>query len=399
MNTVEKGDLFEEKSHQVILDAIDNGLLGIHRDFARVFKKKKYYSPKRGKKIIFDLSIEIWPPNAPNYSVVYIVECKDYSSKKVPIGDIELFASRVDTVAELNGKAVFITSSSYPEPAKDFAKATGMMLIEVDENNAPEIILYKKEGREEQELDSLLSDFFKAAFSPKKIEGLKILSKEDISQITTNIYDYIDINANKDSKCILLDKIIYYFETKHGLQFDFGYDLFKMFGQTILGCFDSNKNNIFIDKSLLGTSRFSFVLAHEIGHFMLHNRLTMNQEVYNNFQDSEYDLFADKHSFKNDKNWIEWQANSFAANLLMPEKTFIARLQAYRQYLGISKYQRIYLDNQPQNLLDFDNTLKYLSKYFGTSKTSVEYRINELGLITRGVPENTYRDSLRNVLG
>lgn len=399
MNTVEKGDLFEEKSHQVILDAIDNGLLGIHRDFARVFKKKKYYSPKRGKEIIFDLSIEIWPPNAPNYSVVYIVECKDYSSKKVPIGDIELFASRVDTVAELNGKAVFITSSSYPEPAKDFAKATGMMLIEVDENNAPEIILYKKEGRKEQKLDSLLSDFFKAAFSPKKIEGLKILSKEDISQITTNIYDDIDINANKDSKRILFDKIIYYFETKHGLQFDFGYDLFKMFGTNILGCFDSNKNNIFIDKSILDTTRFSFVLAHEIGHFVLHKGLRMNQGLYNNFQDSEYDLFDDKHSLKNEKNWIEWQANSFAANLLMPKEMFVTHVIGYRRHMGISKSNNIYLDNQPQNLKDFDNTLKYLSEYFGTSKTSVEYRINELGLITRGVPENTYRDSLRNVLG
>ena len=59
MNTVEKGDLFEEKSHQIILDSINNSLLGIHRDFARVFKKKKYYSPKRGKDIIFDLSVDM----------------------------------------------------------------------------------------------------------------------------------------------------------------------------------------------------------------------------------------------------------------------------------------------------------------------------------------------------
>lgn len=219
-----------------------------------------------------------------------MIECKHYSTKNVPIGDIELFGARVIDVAELNGKAIFITKSSYSSTGYDYAKNTGLCLIEVDENDKPSILLHKKDANSvTNEIDIDIYDFIKSVLSPKKITGLKMLSKPQISTLTNNLINEIDPKAIKEFKGLTLDSLVYYFEANHGLQFESGYDLSLLYKKPLLGCFDSEKNTIHIDNFLLGTNRFSFALAHEIGHYMLHKDLKMNQQVYNSFKDSGYD--------------------------------------------------------------------------------------------------------------
>jgi hypothetical protein len=49
--------------------------------------------------------------------------------------------------------------------------------------------------------------------------------------------------------------------------------------------------------------------------------------------------------------------------------------------MGISKQGRIYLDNQRINKEDFRNIVFELASFFDTSKASVEYRLESLGLV------------------
>ena len=149
--------------------------------------------------------------------------------------------------------------------------------------------------------------------------------------------------------------------------------------------------------SLSESEKFPFVFGHEVGHFFLHQDLKVNQERYNDFQDSEYDIFTDRYHLVNEKNWIEWQANKFAIGLFLPKEMFLKYMVAFRKARGISRAERIYLDNQPVNIVDYFATVDYLSKVFGISKTAVKYRIEDLKVISdvRG----NGRGGIRKVLG
>ena len=74
IDSVKRGNEFEEKASQIIENAINNGDLLIVPSSYRIFKKKGYYSRDREKEIIFDLSLEIWAPKADRFQMLYIVE-------------------------------------------------------------------------------------------------------------------------------------------------------------------------------------------------------------------------------------------------------------------------------------------------------------------------------------
>jgi hypothetical protein len=90
MNTVKIGDDFEAKAKGVIQKIINNHELSINPAHCTVKEKVKYYSVKRKKDIIFDLSIEVKHPNANKPFLVCIIECKNLS-KAVHVDDIEEF--------------------------------------------------------------------------------------------------------------------------------------------------------------------------------------------------------------------------------------------------------------------------------------------------------------------
>ncbi|MGN6637397.1 MAG: hypothetical protein ACTHJ8_00685 [Mucilaginibacter sp.] len=88
MNTVKKGSLFENRSYEILKAAIFDKRLGLDPDCCKIYQQKGYYSKDREADIIFDLSIEVWPPNASRCHFLYLIECKDYNGT-VPPGDIE----------------------------------------------------------------------------------------------------------------------------------------------------------------------------------------------------------------------------------------------------------------------------------------------------------------------
>jgi hypothetical protein len=94
VNTVKKGENFESKSKEILKKVIEEERLGHRPEYLRIYEKKKYYSKERKKEIEFDLTIEIWPPGADRYVIIYIIECKDYKSR-VPVEKLSDFVTRL----------------------------------------------------------------------------------------------------------------------------------------------------------------------------------------------------------------------------------------------------------------------------------------------------------------
>lgn len=397
MNTVEVGDQFEDKCYSLIEHAIKNNRLGIDGSSARVFRKKKYYSNKRKKDIIFDLAIEVWPNGANRYSLLLIIECKNYRTKNVPVDDVEEFESKVKQVAGQNVKAIMISASSFQEGAFTVAESIRMMLIEAHESDY-NIVLYRPETKRSYDIrndeEKLIFNFIKDTLGLNKVSGFNRLSSEDIEyQAYKVLYDY-----NKAKHPIELSHFINYLKNIHDIKFIFTNKLISSDGLKLFGYCDVKNKTISIDKDIINTNRFSFVLGHELGHVFLHSNIKINQEYYQNFADSHYNFFADKHLLVNIKQWIEWQANKFSVSLFLPKKLFIEEFICFRKNQGIRNPNHIYLDDQIVNQVDFWKTIHYLSKKFNISQTSIKYRINELGLLIDNQKTKQAIDIARNII-
>ncbi|MBW1614209.1 MAG: restriction endonuclease [Deltaproteobacteria bacterium] len=130
MNTVAKGDELENQTFDLLRGEFERGRLGIDSSSGRIFKKKGYYSKEREKEIIVDISIEVWPPQAENYSLLWVCECKNYGHS-VPVDDVEEFKAKLDQIAGKNVKGVIATKNSFQSGALKYAQNQGIGLVRI----------------------------------------------------------------------------------------------------------------------------------------------------------------------------------------------------------------------------------------------------------------------------
>ena len=141
------------------------------------------------------------------------------------------------------------------------------------------------------------------------------ISKERIASKAMNLVnDFQAMAGYRVSPPIPVEDII---ERSLGLRLLYE-DLVKVFGSgDILGATYVESRLICINERLFEHSsegRLVFTCAHEAGHWVLHRRYVDMQEERNLKDD------AIVCKFSNAKEPIEWQADYFAACLLMPEK-------------------------------------------------------------------------------
>jgi hypothetical protein len=84
MNSTEIGNKFESRSLEILQKVIKEERLGYVSRFLKVKTKAPYYSQQRKKDIIFDLAIEVWPPEAKRYTLIYLIECKHHGRRTAP---------------------------------------------------------------------------------------------------------------------------------------------------------------------------------------------------------------------------------------------------------------------------------------------------------------------------
>lgn len=130
MSTVAKGDALEDQAFDLLKVELSQGRLGIDSASGRIFKKKGYYSRDREKDIVVDISIEVWPPGAQNYSLLWVCECKNYGHS-IPVDDVEEFKAKLDQIAGKNIKGVMASRSSFQSGAIAFARNQGIGLVRV----------------------------------------------------------------------------------------------------------------------------------------------------------------------------------------------------------------------------------------------------------------------------
>jgi len=399
INTTKLGDQFEAKSLDIIMKVIEDGQLAHLADHVKIFQKKEYYSSLRKKNIKFDLTIEVWPPGANRYVLIYIIECKDYD-KRVPVSKIEDFHSKILQVAGVNVKGIFITNSPLQEGGYNIAESVGMMVIQGESSNDYKIVLHKANREEkinklpfiietidrgvvdigvnyiENLIDKEIINVFELISDNSRISyNLGKLSKETIEEFANAELNKIDSKILSSAYTLTAEKLIKYLDSEYGIKivdFDDKTDL--------LGSCDIKNNIIRISRSLQGTDRELFIIAHEFGHYLLHQKLSIGQFTYDFFEDSPYSLKTGKHDLKNPRHWIEWQANYFAASLVLPKVSLLVRLSQTQRFFNKS-LGKICLNDQYENIKDFSKLIKSLSTQFSTSKTSIIYRLKEFELI------------------
>ena len=402
LNTTEIGDNFESKSLDIIRRVIEEEQLGQLSNCLRIFQKKEYYSVLRKKNIKFDLTIEVWPPGANRYVLIYIIECKDYE-KRVPVSKIEDFHSKIQQVAGVNVKGIFISNSPLQEGGLNIAESVGMMVIQGESSSDYKIILHKTNKTNKNKIiESLpiIKTTFNEDILDKGVKYLeKIVDKKIIGVFNTiiddsrvsynidrlskeNIEDLANIELNKINTRILSEgfiltcqKLIEYIQQEYDICFTKINERSNLLGTCCI-----KSNTIGINESIKGTNRELFLIGHEFGHYLLHQKLSIGQAIYDSFEDSIYNFRSGKHDLKNPKQWIEWQANFFSSSLVLSKIPFLMKLFKYQDDLGRTR-GRIYLDDKINNINDFIELINNLSVRFKVSKTSIIYKLNELNYI------------------
>lgn len=128
MDTVQKGNKFENLVFKYIKQELYNDNFLVSPRNSEIFQKKGYYSKDRQSNIITDISIETFLPNIKNFGLLIIIECKDYK-KNVPINDIEEFYAKVQQIAGINVKGIFVTTAKLQNGALKYAKSKGIGVL------------------------------------------------------------------------------------------------------------------------------------------------------------------------------------------------------------------------------------------------------------------------------
>ena len=164
MNKVKKGDDFENKVFEYFEAELKANNLYVNKKTSELHRKKGYYSRDREAKVIIDISIESSNPGAKDYSVLTVIECKDYSGT-IPIDDIQELHDKVRQVAGDKGKAIFVTTAALQKGALTYAKNNQIAIIRFLPDNQVNWTTYLIIEDMMSKVNKLSSVEFNAAFS------------------------------------------------------------------------------------------------------------------------------------------------------------------------------------------------------------------------------------------
>jgi Zn-dependent peptidase ImmA (M78 family) len=361
MNTVKKGDAFEDRIFNYLKNQISDNLFIAKPEHCLIYQKKGYFSRDRNADIIFDISIEIYLPGAQEYLILILVECKDYSST-VSVDNVEEFWAKIEQVK--GAKGIFASSNKIQSGAFEFAKSKKIALIRHFEDSGLKWVLQRSPSltsniesnfsqydihriltgklQNNSNFDYLcftgrqytcsmhllfreICDLERFKIEPKTIASIiaqqpkhksyvPYRSKESIEKLTAEILR----ETKYKSGAVDLNLICVHENEKTGLSI---VSRSPQIGEEhVLGMINFLKLEITLihhTQQNLGRSRFT--LAHELGHYFLGHRNHMVEE-YTVSEDFDSDTAGNIpiHSIRR----MEQQANHFAACLLLPEKVF-----------------------------------------------------------------------------
>ena len=130
----------------------------------------------------------------------------------------------------------------------------------------------------------------------------------------------------------------------------------------------------------LHAGRERFTLAHELAHHLLGHGSYMARE-----SSDEQDFVLKRKGLAQgtDIARMEFQANYFAASLLMPRLGFVKDFRLLMRTLDIADrgFGALYVDDQPCNMQSFAHVTGQLMQRYGVSRSAAVIRLESLGLL------------------
>lgn len=218
--------------------------------------------------------------------------------------------------------------------------------------------------------------------------GVPILSNPRIERIAYKVLmKYQSHTIKKPGKAPVME-ILYYLTQKHHVNMNIT-DLGSRDGYKIRGRIHFQDNIICIDQEIFDEAGaiFLFTGAHEIGHWLLHRHrpIIERQQTSPIVELIDDDLtlkYTEDKGFDTSQEWIEHHANKFAAALLMPQNMMRISVEILQKEMGIHRnLGKIYLNPDEGSQTDFKRMLHELHVIFGTSITSLRYRLKNLGIL------------------
>lgn len=426
MNTTEFGDVLEKQVNDYLSKLIAADLYWVRKESCKIFWKKGYYSAQRRSEIIFDIAIEVWMPGASEYSLLILVECKRYTTRRVPVGDIEEFFQKVQQVSSGNRKAILASNAAFESGTRSFAESNGVGLLRyLDASNAkwelyrsPSIGATSASMAEAESINDALSrqeytrhamdlymqasglltnsfwDFTENLIRNSGLSVAQIRAVENLRGKPKNQVPFIE-DAHLEEKAIAvlrasgykegevsLVQICALEEKRTGLRVHLNARHFgDETGIRALGkiSFVPLEITIFEQETSI-PGREQFTLAHELGHHLLGHSEYIAGEYCD---DSDFALRRSSRLLGPEIARIEYQANYFASCLLMPTKNFLGDFRQIAHSLDINDkgFGALYVDNQPCNNENFYRATGALMRIYGVSRAAVSIRLETLGLL------------------
>jgi Zn-dependent peptidase ImmA (M78 family) len=418
LNTTAKGDLLEEQVFKIISDLLKKGEFFVSSHKSKIYQKKAYYSADRGGNIIFDLSIETYRGNSEQYSLLTLIEVKNYSSA-VPVNDIEEFESKITQIGKHNTKGVFMTNSVLQQSALNLARKYGIAIARVSDAGSLDWLAERKNESmwhyDKSFTDAYLTDTidspdrFVALADGRACHSLNDLLLQlnivdnfplpkDSAFVPYLSEDAIDQRINQMNllKCFTglrldADRFCEWMSSLYDVAFDFDHPLGAVGNMVVLGRLHAEPLTIQINSELKpDIHRWRFTLVHEMAHLILHYSLL--RFYHYTLQDTNDHFNINVMQTSSVIKRMELQANMMAGQILLPKNIFLYQVAQY------FKEQRIntgflYIDYQPQNQRLLFQLLEQLSSTFQVSMEVAKLRLRKLHLL-----KGKYDQSIGSIL-
>jgi len=408
VNSTLKGDELEEAFYQYLIAQKERGELifdAYPPENCKILRRQEYFCSERGANVEFDVVIEFYRRGSSTPHSYIVFECKNYDGNipEIHVNDFSLKLSRIFRHA---AKGVLVISSRLQSGAEHVARHSKMGIVKFDEYGL-EIVADRRGG-------SLIGNNFvkKQIFRSRASEkSLKFSAFHDglffgtVRELLQNLeHDanpsqpsrgdanlaapYLSTDAIKSSSRELLELVGYQegpinleeicTALSIDLQFTDQY-VHDIDGTEILGTANFDRRAIFINAHG-NVTRERFTLAHEIGHFFLKHHLYLASE---SVIENDLRITSEKeNSFHYER--LEFQANSFASNLILHDEIFKRKTAEFRRMLDITDrgHGYIFVDDQPHNYQAYEQLLTQLLTYFEVSKQAIHVKFNNLGMLT-----------------
>lgn len=426
ISTTETGNRLEERIFSFFQSMIDADRFFAKSECCKLFRKKGYYSKDREKKIIFDVSIEVTLPGCEDYSVVVLIECKNYSHA-VPVDDAEEFCSKLEQVGAANAKGIIASTANFQEGTLTYSRSKGIALLRYfDDTNFKWTLtrgntfgdpVNSRRLISGEVITALISPTYRSAFhnfvgvtGGTRETSLRrfllavvddVLSTSDVlreiinhdepESLTVSFLSRDEIESQADAAlrevahsegAVSLEAICAREASSSGLVFrkeppstSNGWApgvlaRIRFSPLEIVQYEDANWN----------VPRERFTLAHELGHHILGHADYMAQEYC-----EEEDFATCKDSELNQSNIgrLEWQANYFASCILLPRRHLTQDFveMARNHDLQDKGHGLLYVDDQLCNQVAYRLITNALCAKYRVSRTVVKIRLENLGFL------------------